>query len=34
VRDAHGYFTVVDRVKDVINSGGVLIASRDVEDAL
>jgi len=34
VRDAHGYFTVVDRVKDVINSGGVLIASRQVEDAL
>ncbi|MFJ8632089.1 acyl-CoA synthetase [Streptomyces sp. NPDC093568] len=34
VRDAHGYFTIVDRVKDVINSGGVLIASREVEDAL
>ncbi|MFC7259831.1 acyl-CoA synthetase [Streptomyces lutosisoli] len=34
VRDAHGYFTVVDRVKDVINSGGVLVASRQVEDAL
>ncbi|MEU5275530.1 acyl-CoA synthetase [Streptomyces asoensis] len=34
VRDAHGYFTIVDRVKDVINSGGVLIASRQVEDAL
>ncbi|MFJ9626791.1 acyl-CoA synthetase [Streptomyces sp. NPDC091280] len=34
VRDAHGFFTVVDRVKDVINSGGVLIASRQVEDAL
>ncbi|MFF4183350.1 acyl-CoA synthetase [Streptomyces sp. NPDC001691] len=34
VRDAQGYFTVVDRVKDVINSGGVLIASRQVEDAL
>ncbi|MFD6532486.1 fatty acyl-CoA synthetase [Streptomyces sp. NPDC060184] len=34
VRDADGYFTVVDRVKDVINSGGVLIASRQVEDAL
>lgn len=29
-----GYFTVVDRVKDVINSGGVLVASRQVEDAL
>ncbi|WP_167160040.1 acyl-CoA synthetase [Streptomyces sp. MBT27] len=34
VRDDEGYFTVVDRVKDVINSGGVLIASRQVEDAL
>ncbi|GGN48190.1 acyl-CoA synthetase [Streptomyces albiflavescens] len=34
VRDDDGYFTVVDRVKDVINSGGVLVASRQVEDAL
>ncbi|GAA0930193.1 acyl-CoA synthetase [Streptomyces thermoalcalitolerans] len=34
VRDPHGYYTIVDRVKDVINSGGVLIASRQVEDAL
>jgi fatty-acyl-CoA synthase len=34
VRDREGYFTVVDRVKDVINSGGVLVASRQVEDAL
>ncbi|MGW7047715.1 acyl-CoA synthetase [Streptomyces avermitilis] len=34
VRDAAGFFTVVDRVKDVINSGGVLVASRQVEDAL
>ncbi|MES5820163.1 acyl-CoA synthetase [Streptomyces sp. RG80] len=34
IRDAHGYFTIVDRVKDVINSGGVLVASRQVEDAL
>ncbi|MDX3378671.1 acyl-CoA synthetase [Streptomyces sp. ME02-6991-2A] len=34
VRDTEGYFTVVDRVKDVINSGGVLVASRQVEDAL
>ncbi|MFI2760439.1 acyl-CoA synthetase [Streptomyces echinatus] len=34
VRDAEGYFTIVDRVKDVINSGGVLVASRQVEDAL
>ncbi|GAA3836374.1 acyl-CoA synthetase [Streptomyces phyllanthi] len=34
VRDAEGYFTIVDRVKDVINSGGVLVASRQIEDAL
>ncbi|MEU5439823.1 fatty acyl-CoA synthetase [Streptomyces griseofuscus] len=34
VRDAEGCFTIVDRVKDVINSGGVLVASRQVEDAL
>ncbi|MFI9151664.1 acyl-CoA synthetase [Streptomyces sp. NPDC053367] len=34
VRDADGYLTIVDRVKDVINSGGVLVASRQVEDVL
>ncbi|MGI5441424.1 acyl-CoA synthetase [Streptomyces shenzhenensis] len=34
MRDADGYLTIVDRVKDVINSGGVLIASRQIEDAL
>ncbi|MGW2017891.1 fatty acyl-CoA synthetase [Streptomyces sp. NPDC001927] len=34
VRDTDGYYTIVDRVKDVINSGGVLVASRQVEDAL
>ncbi|MCH0571019.1 acyl-CoA synthetase [Streptomyces sp. MUM 136J] len=34
VRDADGCFTIVDRLKDVINSGGVLVASRQVEDAL
>ncbi|MEV5343114.1 acyl-CoA synthetase [Streptomyces sp. NPDC052676] len=34
VRDTDGYFTIVDRVKDVINSGGVLVASRQVEDVL
>lgn len=32
--DAHGYITVVDRIKDVINTGGVLVASREVEDVL
>lgn len=34
VRDAEGFYTVVDRLKDVINTGGVLVASREVEDAL
>jgi fatty-acyl-CoA synthase len=32
--DEEGYITVVDRIKDVINTGGVLVASREVEDAL
>jgi fatty-acyl-CoA synthase len=33
-RDAEGYVFVIDRIKDVINTGGVLVASREVEDAL
>ncbi|MBE9376236.1 AMP-binding protein [Saccharopolyspora sp. HNM0983] len=33
-RDEQGYVAVVDRIKDVINSGGVQVASREVEDAL
>jgi len=33
-QDAAGFITVVDRIKDVINTGGVLVASREVEDAL
>ncbi len=32
--DEQGYIVVVDRIKDVINTGGVLVASREVEDAL
>jgi fatty-acyl-CoA synthase len=32
--DEEGYLTVVDRIKDVINTGGVLVASREVEDVL
>ncbi|HEY1133043.1 MAG TPA: fatty acyl-CoA synthetase [Nocardioides sp.] len=32
--DTEGFITVVDRIKDVINTGGVLVASREVEDAL
>ncbi|MBV9750686.1 MAG: AMP-binding protein, partial [Acetobacteraceae bacterium] len=34
VLDEEGYLTIVDRMKDVINTGGVLVASREVEDAL
>ncbi|RKT85772.1 fatty-acyl-CoA synthase [Saccharopolyspora antimicrobica] len=33
-RDEAGYVFVVDRIKDVINTGGVLVASREVEDVL
>ena len=32
--DDEGYLFVVDRIKDVVNTGGVLVASREVEDAL
>ncbi|MFL6125205.1 fatty acyl-CoA synthetase [Actinophytocola sp.] len=32
--DAEGYVFIVDRIKDVINTGGVLVASREVEDVL
>lgn len=32
--DAEGFLYIVDRKKDVINSGGVVVASREVEDAL
>lgn len=32
--DEAGYITVVDRIKDVINTGGVLVASREIEDVL
>ena len=34
VMDDEGYIEVVDRIKDVINTGGVLVASREVEDVL
>ena len=33
-QDAAGYIQVVDRIKDVINTGGVLVAPREVEDAI
>ena len=32
--DDEGYLFIADRVKDVINTGGVLVASREVEEAL
>lgn len=32
--DEDGYLFIVDRIKDVINTGGVLVASREVEDVL
>ncbi|WP_160050232.1 MULTISPECIES: acyl-CoA synthetase [unclassified Nocardiopsis] len=32
--DDEGYIEVVDRIKDAINTGGVLVASREVEDVL
>ena len=34
VRDSEGFLEVVDRIKDVINTGGILVASREVEDAI
>lgn len=33
-RDESGYIFVVDRVKDIIKSGGVVVAGREVEEAL
>jgi fatty-acyl-CoA synthase len=32
--DEQGYIYVVDRIKDVINTGGVLVSSREVEECL
>jgi fatty-acyl-CoA synthase len=32
--DDEGYMVVVDRIKDVVNTGGVLVATREVEDVL
>ena len=32
--DEEGYLFVVDRVKDIIKSGGVVVAGREVEEAL
>lgn len=32
--DDEGYITIVDRKKDIIKTGGVVVASREVEEAL
>ncbi len=32
--DEEGYLFIVDRIRDVINTGGVLVASREVEEVL
>lgn len=32
--DEQGYLFIVDRIKDVINTGGVMVASREVEEAI
>jgi fatty-acyl-CoA synthase len=32
--DTEGYITITDRIKDVINTGGVVVSSREVEDVL
>jgi fatty-acyl-CoA synthase len=32
--DKDGYLYIVDRIRDVINTGGVLVASREVEEVL
>lgn len=34
VRDEEGFITIVDRLKDVIKTGGTMVASREVEEAL
>ncbi|MFC7403268.1 fatty acyl-CoA synthetase [Citricoccus sp. GCM10030269] len=33
-QDQQGYLQIVDRIKDVINTGGVLVAPREVEDCI
>ena len=34
VQDSDGFLEVVDRIKDVINTGGVLVAPREIEDVI
>ncbi|HTW85058.1 MAG TPA: fatty acyl-CoA synthetase [Candidatus Sulfotelmatobacter sp.] len=33
-RDEEGFLYIVDRVKDIINTGGVVVSGREVEEAL
>lgn len=33
-QDAQGYLQIVDRIKDVINTGGVMVAPREIEDCI
>jgi len=34
VMDEEGYITIVDRKKDIINTGGVSVSSREVEEVI
>src|SRR5699024_6053383 len=34
VMDEEGYITVVDRKKDIINTGGINVSSREVEEVI
>ncbi|NYI68310.1 fatty acyl-CoA synthetase [Spelaeicoccus albus] len=33
-QDDQGYITIVDRLRDVINTGGIVVASREIEDVV
>ena len=32
--DEHGFIYIVDRIKDTINTGGILVSGREVEECL
>lgn len=34
IADAEGYITVIDRVKDIIKTGGTIVSSREVEEEI
>src|SRR5699024_12491008 len=34
IMDEEGYITIVDRKKDIINTGGVNVASREIEEII